>query len=99
VNEGSHYLQVSEGLHYLQVNEGSHYLQVNEGSHYRGVIADDHPLFREALREALVGLFDRDDIAETGTLKELVDLFDRSDDVDLVLLDLQGIRGFSGLLD
>ncbi len=67
---------------------------------YRLVIADDHPLFRGALREAVSGLFDRADIAEAGSFEDISALLDRHHDVDLVLLDLAmpGVRGFSGLM-
>ena len=67
---------------------------------YRLVIADDHPLFRGALREAVTGLFKRVDIAEAGTFNEVAELLERGSDVDLVLLDLAmpGVRGFSGLM-
>ena len=67
---------------------------------YRFVIADDHPLFRGALREAVAGSFDEADIAEAGSFDEVSKLIDRHGEVDLVLLDLAmpGVRGFSGLL-
>jgi DNA-binding NarL/FixJ family response regulator len=67
---------------------------------YRLVIADDHPLFRGALREAVEGLLERVDIAEAGTFNEVSELLDRGGEVDLILLDLTmpGVRGFSGLL-
>jgi len=67
---------------------------------YRLVIADDHPLFRGALREAVEGLLEQVDIAEAGTFDELVEFLERGSDVDLVLLDLTmpGARGFSGLM-
>jgi DNA-binding NarL/FixJ family response regulator len=67
---------------------------------YRLVIADDHPLFRGALREAVAGLFEHADIAEAGTFDEMSRLLDRSGEVDLILLDLSmpGVRGFSGLM-
>ena len=67
---------------------------------YRLLIADDHPLFRGALREAVVGLVDRADIAEAGTFEEMSKLLDESGEVDLILLDLSmpGVRGFSGLM-
>ena len=73
---------------------------MNENPHYRLVIADDHPLFRGALREAVTGLFERVDIAEAGTFNEVAELLERGGDVDLVLLDLTmpGVRGFSGLM-
>ncbi|MGA8588103.1 MAG: DNA-binding response regulator, partial [Pseudolabrys sp.] len=61
---------------------------LNEALQYRFVIADDHPLFRGALREAVVGLFAQAEIAEAGTYDDLVELLERSGDVDLVLLDL-----------
>ena len=71
-----------------------------ESAHYRLVIADDHPLFRGALREAVTGLFDNTGIAEAGTFDEVAELLERDGEVDLVLLDLAmpGARGFSGLM-
>ena len=67
---------------------------------YRLVIADDHPLFRGAMREAISGLLEKVDIAEAGTFNEVAELLERGSEVDLVLLDLTmpGVRGFSGLL-
>jgi DNA-binding NarL/FixJ family response regulator len=67
---------------------------------HRLVIADDHPLFRGALREAVGGLLERVDIAEAGTFDEVAALLESDGDVDLILLDLTmpGVRGFSGLM-
>jgi DNA-binding NarL/FixJ family response regulator len=64
------------------------------------VIADDHPLFRGALRAAICGLFGRADIGEAGTFEEVAELLERGGEVDLILLDLRmpGVRGFSGLM-
>ena len=73
---------------------------MNEAGPYRLVIADDHPLFRGALRLAVAGQLTGADIAEAGSFDEVVALLDRSGEVDLVLLDLTmpGVRGFSGLI-
>ena len=67
---------------------------------YRFVIADDHPLFRGALRQTLEGLFDGVVIAEAGSLEAVSKILDEGEEVDLVLLDLNmpGVRGFSGLM-
>jgi DNA-binding NarL/FixJ family response regulator len=73
---------------------------LTELTHYRLAIADDHPLFRGALREAVSGLLDRVDIAEAGSFEELSKLLERGPELDLILLDLAmpGVRGFSGLM-
>ena len=69
-------------------------------THYRFVIADDHPLFRGALREAVSGLFEHVEIGEAGSFEDVAKLLDRGGEVDLILLDLNmpGVRGFSGLM-
>jgi DNA-binding NarL/FixJ family response regulator len=74
--------------------------RVAESTRYRLVIADDHPLFRGALREAVSGLFEEVDIAEAGSFDDVAALLERDGEVDLILLDLTmpGVRGFSGLM-
>ena len=73
---------------------------MSESQSYHVLIADDHPLFRGALREAVNGLFDRVEIAEAGTFEQVVERLETGGEVDLILLDLQmpGVRGFSGLM-
>jgi len=73
---------------------------LSEAESHSFLIADDHPLFRGALREAVNGLFDRVDVAEAGTFEEVMERLERAGDMDLILLDLRmpGVRGFSGLM-
>jgi DNA-binding NarL/FixJ family response regulator len=75
-------------------------LPLSEAEFHRLLIADDHPLFRGALREAVNGLFERSEIGEAGTFEEVAELLEHGDDFDLILLDLHmpGVRGFSGLM-
>ena len=64
------------------------------------VIADDHPLFRDALRQAVAGVLTSARIDEAGSFEELTKLLEQTSEVDLILLDLSmpGVRGFSGLM-
>ena len=64
------------------------------------VIADDHPLFRGALRQAVAGVLEDVAVVEAGGLEELTAALAKDDDVDLVLLDLTmpGVQGYSGLI-
>ena len=73
---------------------------MSEQPHHRFVIADDHPLFRGALREAVSAIYPGTEISEAGTFEEASKLLDGNGDTDLVLLDLTmpGVRGFSGLM-
>ena len=80
----------------IRVNEAT----LERTSHHRFVIADDHPLFRGALREAVSAIYPGVEISEAGTFEEASKLLDENGETDLVLLDLTmpGVRGFSGLM-
>lgn len=70
------------------------------GLTYDILIADDHPLFRSALRQALRdGLGETVSLNEVGSISELQQRLAERADWDLVLLDLNmpGAYGFSGL--
>jgi DNA-binding NarL/FixJ family response regulator len=82
-------------------SRGGLVIPLNDVQSHHLLIADDHPLFRGALREAVAGLFGRADVAEAGTFEEVSELLDRGGgEIDLILLDLSmpGVRGFSGLM-
>jgi DNA-binding NarL/FixJ family response regulator len=66
------------------------------------LVADDHPLFREAVVLAVRHLEGTDSqIFEAGTLDEACRLADAIPDLDLLLLDLKmpGTHGLSGLVE
>ncbi len=64
------------------------------------IVADDHPLFREALTHTLGAAFGQAEIAAAGSFDEVVLLLEARDDIDLVLFDLKmpGVQGLSGLV-
>jgi len=64
------------------------------------IIADDHPLFRGALHQALSSLMPTAHIVESNGMDELSKTLAEERDVDLILLDLAmpGVQGFSGLM-
>jgi len=65
----------------------------------RVLIADDHPLFRTALVQALSGCLDDADILQARDLPEAWQTLESREDIDLVLLDLHmpGNQGLAGL--
>ncbi|KJZ38053.1 response regulator transcription factor [Pseudomonas sp. B21-040] len=68
---------------------------------YEILIADDHPLFRSALHQAVtLGLGPDVRLVEVASIAELEARLDEKSDWDLVLLDLNmpGAYGFSGLV-
>ena len=64
------------------------------------LIADDHPLYREALVSALQLLFENVDLIQSDGLDSTLDALQQNSDFDLVLLDLNmpGCDNFYGLI-
>ena len=63
------------------------------------IVADDHPLFREALIHAIRNCVDDAEIIEADSLDTLQDVVAANPEADLLLLDLNmpGVSGFSAL--
>lgn len=63
------------------------------------IIADDHPLFRGAMRLAIDGMFRAPRVLEASSIDETTAVLQKDHDVDLILLDLKmpGMSGYSGL--
>ncbi|MBP2313280.1 response regulator [Azospirillum soli] len=66
----------------------------------RILIADDHPLVRDALRSAVLYSCQAQEIHEAGCLDDAVSTLREKGELDLVLLDLNmpGMNGLTGLL-
>ncbi|GAB0153065.1 MULTISPECIES: response regulator transcription factor [Marinobacterium] len=64
------------------------------------IIADDHPLFRAALRQAVTQAVPGVEIVEADSLAAVQEKVEQHGDADLVLLDIHmpGTHGFSGLV-
>jgi DNA-binding NarL/FixJ family response regulator len=64
------------------------------------IIADDHPLFRAALRQAVTQAVPGVEIVEADSLAAVQEAVEKHGDADLVLLDIHmpGTHGFSGLV-
>ena len=68
---------------------------------YKILIADDHPLFREAIQNVIRDGFPGSEILETADLDSALAITLENDDLDLVLLDLNlpGMHGLNGLIN
>ena len=64
------------------------------------IVADDHPLFRAALKQAVTQAVPDANTLEVDSIKALQAAIEANPDADLVLLDLNmpGAHGFSGLV-
>jgi len=68
---------------------------------YKVLIADDHPLFREAIAHVISDGFPDSEVMETVDLQSTLALTAERDDLDLILLDLNmpGMHGLAGLVN
>ncbi|MGH1461758.1 MAG: response regulator [Neptuniibacter sp.] len=67
---------------------------------YKILLADDHPLFREAIVNVIKNSFPGCETLETEDLESALELAQKEDDLDLILLDLNmpGMNGLNGLI-
>lgn len=68
---------------------------------YKFLVADDHPLFRDALIAVIHGRFEECDILQSENIERTLDVAGENPDLDLILLDLNmpGMAGLKGLLE
>ena len=68
--------------------------------HGKVLVADDHPLFRMALKQAVTQAFPKATVVEAENIDQLERLTDAGEPFSLLLLDLNmpGAHGFSGLI-
>lgn len=69
-------------------------------AHPNILIADDHPLFRAALSQAVEQALGRPTLQSVGSVEALAEVLDNGHEFDLLLLDLNmpGARGYSALV-
>ena len=68
---------------------------------YKILVADDHPLFRDALINIISQTFPESEILESKDIESTLAVAKETNDIDLILLDLNmpGMSGLTGLLD
>ncbi len=68
-------------------------------SQVKVAIADDHPLFRAALTQAVFKSFNSVDVLEAENFQELTNIVDVNPEIEIIFLDLHmpGNDGFTGL--
>ena len=92
------------GTEHLSHNSGTAEQQDDdarlESDVYKLLIADDHPLFREAIADVIRARYPDAEILQSENLEAAAELAEAHDDLDLILLDLNmpGMHGLNGLM-
>lgn len=75
-------------------------MSINMSETMKIILADDHPLFRQALTLTLKESFNNSDVFEAQTIPELEKHLAQVQDADILLLDLDipGAQGFNSLI-
>jgi len=68
---------------------------------YKILVADDHPLFRDAVMDIISQTFPNSKVFESEDIDSTLAFAKENNDIDLILLDLNmpGMSGLTGLLD
>jgi len=68
---------------------------------YKILVADDHPLFRDAIINIIAETFPGSETHETENFESTLEFLKKNDEIDLILLDLNmpDLSGLAGLMD
>lgn len=97
----THPMQTVQSTLQTEMPQGDNNKMLGRGIVYKILIADDHPLFREAITSVIEGSLDEVEILETASLEQALALTRENDDLDLILLDINmpGMHGLNGLIE
>ncbi|MEQ9545136.1 MAG: response regulator transcription factor [Marinobacter sp.] len=81
-------------------SNGNKKIQASTARAHKVLIADDHPLFREAISSIISSGFECSEIMETSDLECAIEITRKNRDLSLILLnmDMPGMHGLDGLI-